>query len=356
MANAEGVAAKFLESLREDNLKLLRQYLPVTAAIMLVWTLLDWVLAPEHLASFVALRVGACVIAAGAVMVASKRANSTEEVFAAWWVFSVCWNLAIAPMLFFVAEAPAPYIAGASIAMTVPGVYPVWPARLAASNAFVQGFVLMGGLVVGGASFGNLIFGLLAFGSIAVLATVTAGLRFDARKRLFDTREALSDANAQLKEIDAQKNKFFANISHELRTPLTLILAPINELLASIGPSRERETLSIAKRNGDRLLRLIDELLDLAKLEAGGLRLRVREMDLTALVKQATENAGPACQARGVRLEFESKGQPPRMYGDPHRLEIVFTNLIGNAIKFTPEGGRIQVAVLHSPKGASVSV
>ncbi len=86
--------------------------------------------------------------------------------------------------------------------MTVAGVYPVWPARLAASNAFVQGLALMGGLAVGRASFGNLIFGVLAFGSIAVLATVTAGLRFDARQRLFDTREALTDANSQLRKID----------------------------------------------------------------------------------------------------------------------------------------------------------
>ncbi|MEM7136645.1 MAG: ATP-binding protein [Myxococcota bacterium] len=356
MANADGVSAKFLESLREDNLKLLRQYLPVTAAIMLAWSLLDWVLAPAHLTAFVTLRVGACVIAASAVTIASKTASSIRAIFAAWWVFSVCWNLAIAPMLVFVAGAPAPYIAGASIAMTVAGVYPVWPARLAASNAFVQGLVLLGGLVVGGASYGNLIFGFLAFGSIAVLATVTAGLRFDARQRLFETREALTDANSQLRKIDAQKNKFFANISHELRTPLTLILAPLNELLSSLGPSPERETLAIAKRNGDRLLRLIDDLLDLAKLEAGGLRLRVRELDLAALVRQATENAGPACKARGIHLRFESKGQPPGISGDPHRLEIVFTNLIGNAIKFTPEGGRIEVSVLHSAEGVTVSV
>lgn len=357
MANADGASARFLDSLRDDNLRLLGQYLPVTAAIMLAWSLLDWVLAPAHFVTFVALRIGACVVAALAVVIARKAASTTNAVFAAWWIFSVSWNLAIAPMLALVPESAAPYyIAGASIAMIVPGVYPIWPARLAASNVFLQALALMAGLALGQPGFGNLIFGILAFGSIAVLATVTAGLRFGARRRLFDTREELSTANARLQEIDRQKNEFFANISHELRTPLTLILAPVNELLSSIGPSPEREALAITKRNGDRLLRLIDDLLDLAKLEAGGLRLRVREMDLSALARQVTENAGPACKAKGIDLRFEAMGEPSSMYGDPHRLEIVFTNLIGNAIKFTPKGGRVEVAVRHAPEGATVSV
>ena len=356
MAIADGDSAKFLQSLKDDNLRLLKQYLPVTAAIMLAWSLLDWVLAPAHLLTFVALRIGACVVAALTVVIARKAATTTNQVFAAWWIFSACWNLAIAPMLAFVAEAPAPYIAGASIAMTVSGVYPVWPSRLAASNAFVQALALMMCLAIGQASFGNLVFGFLAFGSIAVLATVTAGLRFDGRRRLFITRDELSTANSRLRKIDKQKNEFFANISHELRTPLTLILAPVNELLCSTRPSPERESLAVAKRNGERLLRLIDDLLDLAKLEAGGFRLRARELDLSALARQVTENAGPACKAKRIDLRFRTEGSAPNMYGDPHRLEIVFTNLIGNAIKFTPEGGRIEVAVRQCAGGSTVTV
>lgn len=356
MANVDGASAGFLDSLRDDNLRLLKQYLPVTAAIMLAWSVLDWLLAPEHIVTFVALRAGACGVAVLTVLVAQRAATTTRAVFASWWVFSISWNLAIAPMLAFVADAPAPYIAGASIAMTVAGVYPVWPARLAATNVSVQALALMTGLALGEPSVGNLVFGILAFGSIGVLATVTAGLRFEGHKRLFDARQELTNANSRLQKIDKQKNEFFANISHELRTPLTLILAPVNQLLSAVRPSPERDALLVMRRNADRLLRLIDDLLELAKLEAGGLRLRVREMDLSALTRQVVENAAPACEANELDLGFEVTGDAPEMYGDPHRLEIVFTNLLGNAIKFTPPGGRIMVEVRYSSAGTTVAV
>jgi signal transduction histidine kinase len=210
-----------------------------------------------------------------------------------------------------------------------------------------------------------------------ILNVVLAVTRYNAAKREHDAREALEQekqiteslreaerqratdlANAlrQAQEVDELKSKFFANVSHELRTPLTLILSPIDQLLAKLHRSAEQDALQVVRRNATRLLRLIDDLLDLARLEAGGLRLRVMQVDVGQLAERVVGNAAPTATAKGNDLLFSSEGQPSEMFGDPHRIEIILTNLIGNAMKFTPPGGRIEVKVVHNSAGASVEV
>ena len=87
---------------------------------------------------------------------------------------------------------------------------------------------------------------------------------------------------------------------------------------------------------------MIDDLLDLAKLEAGGLRLRVMQVDMQSLAERVSENATPAAKAKDIEMTYSAEGEPREMFGDPHRIEIILTNLIGNAMKFTPSGGRIR--------------
>ncbi len=177
-----------------------------------------------------------------------------------------------------------------------------------------------------------------------------------ARHKLATTSADLAEALEAAKEVDKLKSEFFANISHELRTPLTLIIAPVDELLASLQPSRERDVLKVVRRNASRLLRMIDDLLDLARLEAGGLRLQVREFDLSETAERVAENAQRAAEARGITFTFDSQADKGEMYGDPHRIEIVLTNLIGNAVKFTPDNGRIEVRVRSDEDGATTEV
>jgi signal transduction histidine kinase len=179
---------------------------------------------------------------------------------------------------------------------------------------------------------------------------------FSSRFELQRTKTSLELAYKQLQEVDRLKSEFFANVSHELRTPLTLILSPVDDLLDKLRPSAERDALKVVRRNATRLLRMIDDLLDLARLEAGGLRLRVMQFDPCDLTRRVAENAMPAAKAKRVDLVFAADCEPAERYGDPHRIEIILTNLIGNAMKFTPPGGRIEVAVFHNTAGTSIEV
>ena len=124
----------------------------------------------------------------------------------------------------------------------------------------------------------------------------------------------------------------------------------MDELLEKLQPSAERDALKVVRRNATRLLRMIDDLLDLARLKPGGLRLRVMQVDIERLAS-ASQRMRSRREGEGHRVWFSSEGAPTEMYGDPHRIEIILTNLIGNAMKFTPSGGRIQVSVFHNPAG-----
>jgi signal transduction histidine kinase len=179
---------------------------------------------------------------------------------------------------------------------------------------------------------------------------------FFSRLEVQRTKSSLQHAYERLQEVDRLKSEFFANVSHELRTPLTLILSPVDELIEKMTRGAERDALKVVRRNATRLLRMIDDLLDLARLEAGGLRLRITQFDPCELARRVTENAIPAAKAKQIALAFDASCEPTERYGDPHRIEIILTNLIGNAIKFTPSGGKIQVGMFHNSAGTSIEV
>jgi len=117
-----------------------------------------------------------------------------------------------------------------------------------------------------------------------------------------------------------------------------------------------RSALSVIRRNAHRLLRLIDDMLDLARLDVGGLRLHVAEVDLVDLVSRVVESARAAAEVRRMTLSFQADVPALPVHGDPHRLEIIFTNLVGNALKFTPDGGSVSVQVKPGETSCVVAV
>lgn len=175
-------------------------------------------------------------------------------------------------------------------------------------------------------------------------------------KRVAERTAELAAALERLKRIDALKSEFFANVSHELRTPLTLILVPVEERLSVQLSLAERELFTGIQRHARRLLRLIDDLLDLSRIDAGQLRLEVAAVDLTALVTQVIRGYGAVAESRGVRLVMDAPLSTTDVWGDLHRLESVLSNLIGNALKFTPRGGAVTVAVRETGGNVCVSV
>lgn len=163
-----------------------------------------------------------------------------------------------------------------------------------------------------------------------------------------EQRDRLHRQAAELQELGRLKSRLLANLSHELRTPLMLVLAPLERL--SRGATGETaETLRLVRRNAERLSELIQQLFDAARLESGRLPLRLRRLDLAAHARDVADRFRPAMEAAG--LEFTVATPTSLMaWFDPDLLEKVLTNLLGNALKFTPRG---EVGVRLEVRGES---
>jgi len=158
------------------------------------------------------------------------------------------------------------------------------------------------------------------------------------------TRE-IQQANEKLKEMDQIKSRFFANISHEFRTPLTLIMGPLQQMWNAGRGDRQKKNISLVYRNAQRLLGLIEQLLDLAKLESGKMKLQAVEGDIVSYLKGIMEPFELAAQQQDLTLTLHTVETSIPLYFDPEKLEKVITNLLSNALKFTPPAGGITVSV-----------
>jgi signal transduction histidine kinase/DNA-binding response OmpR family regulator len=227
------------------------------------------------------------------------------------------------------------------------------------------------------------LYGLLAT-LVGALVLGAVAWRSARRNRLINHQLALQNAendkiNRQLlsqnEEIRVQRNqlaalaeqaradteaklRFFTNFSHELRTPLTLIMAPVEELLSSSSDlsGAQRHDLALVRRNTQRLLQLVNQLLDFRKIEVGKMAVRATESDLVAFVRELAEPFEKPAQLRGVRLNLVAAEPELRMWFDGNLLDKVFLNLLSNALKFTPDQGQITISLQPADHGQAVQV
>jgi len=177
-----------------------------------------------------------------------------------------------------------------------------------------------------------------------------------------EIRDLAQDFNlmrSKLKEMDKMKSDFFSLMAHELRTPLASIKEGTNLLLKGIGEEfreKRKEVLTIIAEESNRLIDLVNSLLDLSKMEAGVITLNFETSDIKPLINKAVSGMEPLAMAKNVSIQVKIPQDLPCVRMDGERILQAVRNLIGNAVKFTPEGGHVTVSARPVEKGVNVSV
>ncbi|TAK15421.1 MAG: hybrid sensor histidine kinase/response regulator [Acidobacteria bacterium] len=164
---------------------------------------------------------------------------------------------------------------------------------------------------------------------------------------------------SERREVDRMKSEFVSVVSHELRTPLTSVRGALQIVLDDPPAFRDPDhepLLQIALKNCERLIRIINDILDVSKIEAGQVQLKLVPCDAADIVRSSLEVSGEMARAAGVRIVVEAPERPALIRVDPDRFAQVLTNLVSNAIKFSPAGGVVTVTTHLGQRGVSISV
>ena len=211
------------------------------------------------------------------------------------------------------------------------------------------------GDVIGGLFFGHEQPGVFSERVEAIMAGVASqtAIAID-NARLFEKEQ---QARAAAEAANRAKDEFLAVLSHELRTPLNAVYGWARMLRAGqLAPAAAVQALDVITRNAEAQTQLIDDMLDVARIVSGKLRLDVRPIDLAPVIEAAVDAVRPAAEAKAVRLEVALDPDAGAVRGDPDRLQQVVWNLVINGVKFTPRGGRVQVRLARVDAFAEISV
>ncbi len=172
-------------------------------------------------------------------------------------------------------------------------------------------------------------------------------------------RQLLEELNRQIQEVNQRKSAFVTLVSHELKTPLTSMMGYTALLLEGQGgplAQRQREWLGVIRDNADRLVTLIDDLLDMARIEAGKIELQRTPLDLVPLIQEVARVLRPQLEGKGQWLTLDLAEALPAVVGDADRVRQILTNLLSNALKYTPPGGRITITARRDAGCVRVAV
>ncbi len=180
------------------------------------------------------------------------------------------------------------------------------------------------------------------------LLVANRALTQELEEKVRSRNSELERSLQQLKELDVMKSYFLSITSHELRTPLTIIKGALNLIDTEkdqMGPERYDKYMKMAQKNTERLILLLDDLLDLSRLEFGQLKLDLVQVDMVRLIRECLEEFRDEAVKKGLTLHSTLVDHSPHLMGDSGRIKQMLNNLISNALKFTPEGGTINVAM-----------
>ena len=182
---------------------------------------------------------------------------------------------------------------------------------------------------------------------------------FALRFELDQNKRQLEESNQKLKEMDQIKGRFFANISHELRTPLTLMISPLETIQRRYAKSLDADTQSLLQTmhsNGLRLLKLINDLLDLVRLDSGVLQVRREAIRLDDFLRGLASSAAQMASDKKIQLLTTVAPDITAIMADRDKMEKVILNLLFNALKFTPSGGRIEINAVREGEDLLIRV
>lgn len=184
--------------------------------------------------------------------------------------------------------------------------------------------------------------------AVGIFGLFYAFRRFEKNRERLKHQAEIEHLHAEkLRELDQMKSRFFTNISHEFRTPLMLIEGPVQQLRSGECKGDPKEQYDLILRNSRHLLHLVNQLLDLAKVESGDMKRHMQQQDLAAVVKSIASTFESTAKQKGI--EFMIEGVEERIVGwfDHDAVEKIVANLLSNAFKFTSEGGKVCVDVRH---------
>jgi signal transduction histidine kinase len=331
------------ETLSERNLRCARLVVILTAVLMPSGIVLDLLTNPGELAYLGGLRAAAAAIALIALRL-SYLPGAEKHSYVLGLTPVLAAALAIQLMMERLGGYNHPYYAGLSQCILVLGVIFYWRIR---QILFACSLILLIWLVPAVArpeqlEIGSFVNNFFALAICAAISVASNASRYVALQREIRTREELAAALDRLQQLGEMKAQFFANVTHELRTPITMILTPLESILSGdfggLTPI-QRSYLEANRRNGIRLLKLINDLLDLAKLEEGFLRLKPEKTDLRQLVQDVLDYARPLAARKQLTLQLKVLKTSPDLYVDLEKMERVLVNLLSNALKFTDQGG-----------------
>ena len=349
------LSSGFIDSYKkyDENLRVRRLRIGILlgTVFMLFFGLLDLVVYPDFFHELFLVRIYTAVILL--FLLAFLQCGKFVEIKVYGILCVVSFFISIDILIFLTEGVYSPYYAGINLAMVILSVLLPWSLLETAIVCFVMITLylvtVLAHSLVNKINLGmpDLINNLFFLSGTSVICLTSSSLNYKLRFKEFCLNRELEDKNGELSKIDQMKTQFFANISHEFRTPLTLILGPVQDLLYD--PNNRlsapvNNSLNIVKQNGFRLLKLVNDLLDVISLDEGKSKVSLKRINLNEIVGGLVDSMNHMADMKGVELVNNVGRDDVYVDADDNLIEKIILNLLNNAIKFTHKGGEVVVS------------